>query len=503
MKTTIACLALLTLAACRSPRALSPATSRADLLATHLADARNAPTSPPGKDAELQEFEQSLLKLRAEWDQRLAAPGGLAPIRDFATDAMRALRAQARAPEFAASLATTLDEERLLAGVFERNPAIRAARLKLRGTIEQYAQVTYLDTILSQYAAFQRSSDTRIRPALPGDRPERHFPFPGTLELKAALVNHAVEEARARYAGVLRDAVVEARQAYARYRYLGAAVGVLESMLAYLRQLEDGVRGRFEAGTGSKGAVLQVQVEIAAHENERETRLRERATAGAQLNTLLDLPLDTPLAEGTAPTLPVLPGDLAALLETAAEAQPDLVAARATAKRMETMIELAESTAYPALSPNLSAMPGPSHETGGSDREKEPFTTRPKVKPDPWFGSKEAYLREAREALKAAQARVQAVSRRTQFAVKATHVELETAHRLLALYRDVQLAQAEQAWRDASSRYAADRGDLLTVIDTLRQWLRFQLEAEGALRDVHAAHARLEGAVGRALPAGG
>jgi outer membrane protein TolC len=167
---------------------------------------------------------------------------------------------------------------------------------------------------------------------------------------------------------------------------------------------------------------------------------------------------------------------------------------------MQTMIELAEQTAYPPNSAGLSSMAGVSHATGGSDKEREPFSTKPKIQPDPWFGTKEAYLREARDAARAAQARSRDARNRTTFEVERAYADLETAQRLLALYRDVQLAQAEQAYRDAVAGYGADRVEFMNVVDSLRRWLRFRLEADRAVRDLHTAHARLEGAVGGPVP---
>jgi outer membrane protein TolC len=164
------------------------------------------------------------------------------------------------------------------------------------------------------------------------------------------------------------------------------------------------------------------------------------------------------------------------------------------------MIELAENGAFPAYSAGLSTMAGISLDTQGSDKVREPFTTRPKNKPDPMFGTKEAYLREARDSARAAEAKVEAIENMTSFSVQRAYAQLETAERLFRLYRDVQLAQAEQAYRDAAAGYAADRVEFLNVVDSLRRLLRFRLASDGAIRDVHTAHAKLEGAVGLALP---
>jgi outer membrane protein TolC len=312
-------------------------------------------------------------------------------------------------------------------------------------------------------------------------------------------VKHAVEEARARYAGTVRDVVVEARALFARYVFVQRAIEISEAMLEYLAQLEEAARGKLSAGSGPKGAVIQVQVEIAALRNDLATLRQDQQVMRADIARLVDLPSDTKIGPPTPSSLPALPTSVKALREQSLKGQPDVQAAEARVRLMQTMIELAEQTAYPAFSPGLSTMAGISHETAGSDREREPFSTRPKVKPDPWYGSKEAYLREARESSRAAVAMAVDVRNQTAFSVESAHAALRTAQRLHRLYRDVQLAQAEQAYRDAAAGYVADEVEFLNVVDSLRRWLRFQLEADRAVRDLHTAHARLEGAVGAAL----
>ena len=202
------------------------------------------------------------------------------------------------------------------------------------------------------------------------------------------------------------------------------------------------------------------------------------------------------MAEPEKPEMGPFPKSLDALYKRARVEQPDIQLFAARADRMAAMIELAEQATYPELSAGLAYMDRISHKTQGTGKDREPFSTRPKVKPDPWFGSKEAYLREMREAERGARARLVAVRDKTLFSVKDAHVQLDTAKRLFELYRDVQLSLARQAYSDAAAGYAADRVEFLNVIDALRRWLRFLLDADRAVRDYHQAHARLESAVG-------
>jgi outer membrane protein TolC len=489
-------LLLLGLTACRTTAPLTPLPVGVD---AHVRDATGLTATEAAPDGQLGELEARTRAIMNEWDERLTRPESLVHVLDFASPRDTSLQEAAVAASFPGTLEKGLAERQLVVSAFARSPVVRSAFLKLRASLNQYAQVTYLDTILSQYASFQRTSRKRVGMPLAGDRIDQNFPFPGSIELKAALVKHSVEEARAKYAATVRNVVVGARVLFARYVFVGSALRISEAMLQYLVQLEDAARGKLEAGSGSKGTVIQVQVEISNLRNKLVTLQQDQHMLQADMARLLDIDLDTKIGPPEPRPLPSVDTDSAGLRAAALENQPDIQIADARVRRMQTMIELAEQSAYPALSPGLSTMEGISHATGGSDKDREPFSTRPKIKPDPWFGTKEAYLREARESARAAVSRAEAARNETAFSVESALAQYETAKRLHTLYRDVQLAQAEQAYRDAASGYAASRVEFLNVVDSLRRWLGFQLEADRAERDMHMSHARLEGALGRPI----
>jgi len=477
---------LVLIAACAGPAPLR----RAPLLDAHTADARAAVQGEAGAEPEsLTPFETKLKAIQAAWEKRLGEPEKLLSFFDFSSPEMGKLRAAAAHKDFAASLAKDFSLNRVLAGAFVRNPGLQAAQKRLAATVEQYAQVTYLDTILRQYVSFLRTLHTRIGPTVPMDQVQKRFPFPGTLELKAALVGHAVEAARAKYEAALRDLVTNVRIAYADYVYLARAISITRETLRFLEQLEGTVRGKLAAGTAQKSHVLQTQVEISKLENDLITLKQDRETVRARIDTLLDLPPETPLGKPAKQKMETFPKKVEPLYLRAIKEQPDVELARARAARMAAMIELAEQATYPELSAGLAYFGGISHDNKG-------FSTRPKVKPDPWFGSKEAYLREAREAERAARRRIGAAKDKTLYRLKQAYVQLDTAKRLYDLYRDVQLSQARQAYSDAAAGYSADQVEFLNVIDALRRWLRFLLDADRAQRDYHQAYARLESAIG-------
>ena len=199
------------------------------LLDAHRADARTSP-GPAAQPASLGEIEAKIAELRTEWEAKLQSPQVLGE-GELASEEHRAALAEAKQDGFPERLSQGLTLERVLAGVYVRSPTLEAARTRLRGTLEQFAQVTYLDTVLRQYASFVRSSGTRVRPTLPMDSVAKRFPFPGTLELKAAIVSHSVDAAQATYEAELRRVLAMARSTYADLLYSTRAISITDETL--------------------------------------------------------------------------------------------------------------------------------------------------------------------------------------------------------------------------------------------------------------------------------
>lgn len=470
-------------------------------LSAHAPPPGGGPPAGTPEDDAVRAFGQSVEALRAAWaTARTADPEtGLATGRDLRTPAMEALRARTLTPEFPASLAAGVPLATVEAAAYERHPGLAAARLTVQSRVEQFAQVAHLETLLEQYASFVRDARLGIGMALPGDRLDFHFPAPGTLELKAAVVRHAVAEARAGLAKEVGEVLRDARIAHARLVDLEASERILADVLGLLEQVAESAHGRLAAGTGSKTAVLQAQVEVSKVRTDLVTLRREQEVTRARLRALMDLGPDVGLGPAGPSPLPPRPPALGNLLAEARAVQPDLLRLQARVDRMTAMIALAERTTYPGPSPNLGEMRGLGTATGGSDRERDPLAPKPKVWTDPWLGAKDAWIAESRTALRAAQARLEAARNHTRLQVESAVAARDTAQRVHELYRDVHLAQAQQAYEDAAAAYRAARGGFLEVLDALRRLLAFRLESEHAQAEVRAAHARLVEAVGTDL----
>src|SRR5206468_4329273 len=105
----------------------------------------------------------------------------------------------------------------------------------------------------------------------------------------------------------------------------------------------------------------------------------------------------------------------------------------------------------------------------------------------------------ARMEKEMSEAEFQIMRNNTLWAVKDLLVKVQTAERLIRLYRADVLPQAENALRISQKAYQSDRIGFLDLLDVQKSLLQFKLEHYGHLADYQSRLAELEQAVGKNL----
>lgn len=394
----------------------------------------------------------------------------------------------------------TLRDLEILA--FLRNPGIRAAERNLKASIEAYSQVSNLDEILRQYAAFTKELMTGVGPMVEGEAMELKFPFPGILALKGEVVTAEVKASREALEIARRTAITSIRQAYWNLLYIKRAQEITKEGLVFLQQLERVVAALYETGRTSFQDLIKVRIEREKMEEELITLGEEQRNQEAKIIEILNLPpgifwghLHMQKPQAIVPPLNIL-------YPLALAKKQELRKMRAMIGKMEKMIEMAETMIFPPYSAGFSSFANEMIAQIGSMKMKDPFPTKstaslgaglPKM---PWYGTNEAYLRETRQKLAAWQAELKKMEAETIFMVREAWFRLDQAKREGALYaqRIVDLSQA--ALEVAKKSYETGQVGFAEVIMAYTAWLDDKLAAEKRQRDLGIAQAQLEEALG-------
>ncbi len=451
----------------------------------------------PEEDAFLTEVGAKVLKFQREFQAQLESETPIPePYYDFSVPQMKAYRELAtEAGKAEARLAESVNLELLLGIGYEWSPAIKAARKKMRATLEQYPQAVYLDNVLRQYNAFTKQLDTKIGQPRHKEMVAMNFPFPDMLALKGQIVTEDVQIAQREIDIALRDLVTDIKLAYYDYLYLNEAIEINRENQELLRQMIQIAQAKFRAGIGKYHSVIMAQVEFSKLSDSIITLEERRETVIARINTLLNRPADATLGEPLPLAYEDVAQPLGELYALALRSRQEIQKQKLVISKMNLIIQLAGEMAYPDASLGTSYF---------ENRMKlsPTFSTQRTLNPkhSASFAQKDAYIREVEIKADAMQQKLVELENNTRFSVKKHHFGMETADRSIALYRTTLLPQARSALEAANTAYQAAQVDFISFLDAQRTLLKFRLGEQRAFRDHRQHLAQLEQAVGQVLP---
>ena len=454
------------------------------------------------KDAFLTEVEAKVLKFQKEFQAQLENEMPIPePFYDFSIPKIY-LELATKVDQAKVRLAETVNLDLLLVFGYAWNPGIKAARKKLKATLEQYPQAAYLDNILQQYNAFTKQLDTKIGPPRHKEMMAMKFPFPDMLALKGQIVTKDVQIAQKEIDIALRDLVTDIKLAYYDYLYLNQSIEINRENQQVLRQMIHIAQAKFRTGIGKYHSVIMAQVELSKLSHSIITLEEQRETTIARINTLLNRPADALLGRPR-PLAPEEVGQsLEALYTLALKSRQEIQKQKLMISKMHLMIQLVTRMAYPDATLGASYFEERMKLSVGTSKMPPTFFTQRQLNTEhsASFGRKDAYIREVEIRVDAMEHKLTELENMTRFTVKKHHFGLETAKRSIALYRNTLLPQARQALEAANTAYQAAQIDFISFLDTERTLLKFRLEKQRALRDHRHHLAQLEQAVGQVLP---
>ncbi len=447
-----------------------------------------------------------LEEMKAEWEKALKIEGGEAVFIVPDPELVESLKpAETDAVAAADAIKGAYSLKRLETLALLRNPGVKAAEDRLRGSLEAFTQVSALDEILREYTAFTEDLMPGVGP-MKGKEPMRlKFPFPGVMALKGEIVDQEVRAERESLEAARRDAVTGIRKAYWNLVYVIKAMRITSEMLDLLKQLDAVAQSRYEAGRTNYQDVIKVRINRETLQEDLNTLSEKRLNLDSKIREILNLPpgvkLGTPEMRILSGKIPVLEN----LYGIAQQRRQELRHLRDRIGKMELMIEMAETMILPPYTLNFSLYEDEAVTQVGSFAGKSPFPIKteasrgaglPKM---PWYGTEDAYIRETWQKLYALKEDLAKAEAATHTMVRDAWFELDLAQREIALYYD-DVVQLSRSALDVSTRgYVAGNVAFADVIDSYTTWLKAKLTLERKRSDFGIAWTNLEQVVGTVL----
>jgi len=406
----------------------------------------------------------------------------------------RSAQKEANDPRLDISGASTVED--FVQFALLRNPSIRSAAQRVDRFRERIAQVKSLDDPIVSIAPAGDMAETAAGQVSAMTSVSQRLPFPGKLSARGRIASQDVAIAQQDLHAVTLSTVADTRRAYWSLYYTVRAIETTRGSRTLLAQFNEVIRAKYRAGVDTQESVLRASVELSNLDNELITLDQQRSTAAAMLNSLIDRPIDAPLADPAPITLRAFDASLDGLLAVAVQSNPTLQRVREQIQRFREERQLAHLGRFPDLNVsftyNLVDDGGLSAVSTGDNQWWVGLGFNVPI----WKKRLDAAEREATRGILESAGKLAATRNRIAFDVQDALVNVQTQRRLAILFRDVIVPQARQTVEASLSGYRAGDTDFLTLIDNWRKLLDFQLLFERSLADLEKTLASLEQTVG-------
>lgn len=381
------------------------------------------------------------------------------------------------------------------------NPEFKSSKLNWDASKERVPQARALDDPNLGFTYYGEQTQTRVGEVQAGFMASQKIPFYGKLRLRGEVAENEANAIGERYRALERDIIAKAKSAFYELYWVHKSIRINEENRELLQRFVKIAEIKYATAKATQQDVLKAQVELSDIMNELITLEQLKETAIARINTLLNKHPETPLGIPEEVDITKFDVPIEELYKEAKKISPDLETFKYRIERDKAAYKLSKKQYYPdftfGFNYNLtndlptSAMSSPI----GEGRDAYTGTLSINV---PIFQKRkyDAGVREANARLKSSERAYKNMENMTLFGVKDFHFRLQTAERLVNLYKGSIIPQAEQSLKAAEIGYQAGQVDFLNLIDSQRVLLDFNLAYYRAIADFGINLAGLERVVG-------
>jgi cobalt-zinc-cadmium efflux system outer membrane protein len=395
---------------------------------------------------------------------------------------------------------TALSLSEAIAQALQSNPEIEAAKRKVESARAKAGQAGYLEdpelnveawgVPLNRPLSFRSSN-----PIVLGIR--QKIPFFGKRALQSGMAGQEVKMAEEELKAKEIDIAAKVRSAYADVYMAFRMIEINQELLELNRQLSTTAENLYRVGKAPQQDVFKALLEQTDLLNRLNLAEKDRVTAQAKLNTLLNRSIADPIGQPAEPVLKPLVFKYADLEKLAAEQRPELRALEASIGKSEKAIQLAErNRKYPDFMVGFQYWVAPDQETKHMYTPMISLT----IPFSPWTKGRHDYeIQEALAEKKMAQSNLSAMKNMALLEVRENLAKVEAAGKSVSIYRDGLLPQADQSFQSTVAAYQAGTVNFMTLVDAQRTIRDLRMGYYKTLVEYEQGMADLERAVGKKL----
>jgi len=383
----------------------------------------------------------------------------------------------------------------------QRNPSLAAAKARWEAARLRMPQSWALPDPTAGYMVMGEHLETRLGPQEDVFELEQMVPFPGKLWKKRQMAKAGAAASHAAYRAIERDVTRDVSSTYYDLYATDQSIDTVEEILESLRKLEQIAQARYATKGETQRDVAKTQAEVSTALERLFLLQQQRQTLAARLNALLNRPASAPVGRLAEPARPVLTHDLEDLLALAETSRPELQEADSVLQRDRHANALAKLEYIPDVSVGFQYVRIGGGSTTHPDDGRDAWMIPLKINLPIWQNRLVPAVREARQNLAASEASLTEERNLSVYDVKDRYFRYTTAAKIVELYENALIPEAELAFRSDQAGYEAGRQDALNLLDSERVYLNAKVMYYQNLAEALKYFAELERAVGRPLTA--
>ena len=316
------------------------------------------------------------------------------------------------------------------------------------------------------------------------------IPGPGKLRLQKSEAERDSEYAKHRYEAAQRAVEEKVREIYFELFYHRKTLVILDRNEEELKQIQQIAETRYRVGQGLQQDLIKAQLQTTEIEKEHAMHHQEEDEQQLELKQVLgrdpdSLNIDVGEIEPTHLQL-----DSSQLAQLADSGSPELAADRAMEARGAEALKLAHQGYWPDFTVGYTFQ-----KTGPGFRDYYMLNVGAKI--PLYFWRKQTPAIE-QAALEAESARSQTLATRLQVssAAESSLLATRTAERIMSIYRDGLIPQAETSEASAMSAYRVGKVDFQTLLSSVLDLQNLRQEYYRSLSDHEIAIAKIQQVIG-------
>jgi outer membrane protein TolC len=316
------------------------------------------------------------------------------------------------------------------------------------------------------------------------------IPFPGKLGLREETQQIEAGKASEMLRSTELKVIAQVKQSYYQLYYIYRSLETLQKRKQLLEDAAEIATARYEVGTGIQHDLLLAQLEISKAIEESLKLEEQKAAVKTELSTLLNR---SPNASIGGPVdklkAPQIQHTLQEILELALSNSPAIEASRLNLEKAGSMYSLAKMEYLPDFQLSAGYM-----SRGEFD---DIWEVRFGMKLPLYFWGKPRHgVMETKEMNLSADEAVQVTEQKVLEKTTILWQQIQTATRLVSLYEEAMMPQANTSFESALSSYMVGKTDFATLVASVVSLLKYELEYHRQLAELNKRVALLEETVG-------